>query len=230
MGVTTDGRGAGTAGPRLRLEIVSDVICPWCFIGKRRLEKALAAVPDLDVEVVWRPFELNPDMPEEGVERSVYRTAKFGSPERARMLDARVAGAGADEGIDFRFDAIPRTPNTVKAHRLIWLAGEQGVQDAVVERLFRAYFLEGQDIGDDGVLAAVGAEAGLDPAAIADLLASDQGVDEVRREAAAALRLGIRAVPTFVLDGRPAFEGAVDPALIARHLRDRAGAVPAGVA
>lgn len=222
MSTMADRRPAETAEGAFRLEIVSDVICPWCFIGKRRLEKALAAVPGLAVDVVWRPFELNPDMPEEGVVRSVYRSAKFGSVERARMLDARVAAAAADEGLAFRLDAIARTPNTTKAHRLIWLAGREGVQDAVVERLFRAYFMEGRDIGDSGVLAALGAEAGLDPRAAEELLATDGGLEEVRREAAAALRLGIRAVPTFVLDGEPAFEGAVPPAEIAQRLRERA--------
>ncbi len=211
-----------TSATRLRLEIVSDVICPWCFIGKRRLEKALAAVPGLSVDVVWRPFELNPDMPEEGVERSAYRIAKFGSPERAQMLDARVTAAAATEGLAFRLDAIPRTPNTIKAHRLIWLAGREGVQDAVVERLFCAYFLEGQDIGDSHVLASLGVEAGLDTTLVDGLLATDRGLDEVRHEAAAALRLGIHAVPTFVLDGEPALEGAVAPALIAERLRERA--------
>jgi predicted DsbA family dithiol-disulfide isomerase len=210
---------AAASATRLRLEVVSDVICPWCFIGKRRLEKALAAVPGLAVDVVWRPFELNPDMPVEGIERRAYRLAKFGSPERAQMLDARVTAAAASEGLAFRLDAIPRTPNTVKAHRLIWLAGREGVQDAVVERLFNAYFIEGQDIGDSRVLAAQGVAAGLDAAVVEDLLATDLGVEEVRSEAAAALRLGIHAVPTFVLDGRPAFEGAVAPAEIAERLR-----------
>ena len=184
-------------------------------------------MPGLAVDVVWRPFELNPDMPEEGVERSAYRIAKFGSPERAQMLDARVTAAAASEGLAFRLDAIPRTPNTIKAHRLIWLAGREGIQDAVVERLFRAYFIEGRDIGDSRVLADQGIEAGLDPTLVEGLFATDRGLDDVRREAAAALRLGIHAVPTFVLDGEPALEGAVAPTLIAERLREQAAAAAA---
>src|SRR5947209_17108367 len=125
----------------LTVDVISDVICPWCYIGKRRLEKAVAAL-DLQVEVRWLPFQLNPAMPKEGVSRREYRTRKFGSWERSLELDARVVAVGEAEGISFALDRIERTPNTLDAHRLIWLAGEQGIQDAVVEALFRAYFIE----------------------------------------------------------------------------------------
>jgi predicted DsbA family dithiol-disulfide isomerase len=131
---------------KLGIDIVSDVICPWCFIGKRRFEKALRLLPEeIQIDVRWRPFELNPDMPSEGISRELYRTRKFGSWERSRALDAQVAEHGAGEGIRFAFDRMERTPNTLEAHRLIWLAGEQGVQGAVVEGLFQAYFVHARD-------------------------------------------------------------------------------------
>src|ERR1700704_2966728 len=134
---------------KLAIDIVSDVICPWCFIGKRRFEKALRQAPQtIQAEVHWRPFELNPDMPAEGTDRKLYRTRKFGSWQRSQALDAQLAEAGAGEGILFAFDRMERTPNTFEAHRLIWLAGRQGVQDAVVEALFQAYFINAQDLGN----------------------------------------------------------------------------------
>ena len=147
----------------LTVDVISDVICPWCYVGKRRLEKAVAAVAGThEVVVRWHPFQLNPQMPREGMERRAYRTAKFGSWERSLELDARLVAVGAGEGITFAFDKIERTPNTLDAHRLIRLAGEQGVQDAVVEALFRAYFTEGRDISDRRTLLDVVAGAGLE--------------------------------------------------------------------
>src|SRR5262249_28657201 len=128
----------------LQVEVFSDVICPWCYIGKHRLEKALRLLgTEAPAEVVWRPFELNPGMPGAGIPRREYRTAKFGSWERAQALDARVARSGAQDGIPFAFERMERTPNTLKAHRLIWLAQREGVQNALVDALFRAYFTEG---------------------------------------------------------------------------------------
>jgi predicted DsbA family dithiol-disulfide isomerase len=147
----------------LTVDVISDVICPWCYIGKRRLERAVAALAGRhEVRVRWHPFQLNPGMPREGMDRKAYRTAKFGSWERSLALDAGVAAAGAAEGIAFAFERIERTPNTLDAHRLIRLAGERGVQDAVVEALFRAYFTEGRDLGDRQTLLDVVAGAGLD--------------------------------------------------------------------
>ena len=134
----------------LRIDIVSDAICPWCYIGKRQLERALAALAQegLHFSVHWNPFQLNPDMPKEGRDRIAYRALKFGSAERARELDERVAGAAANVGLSFRQDLMLRTPNTLDAHRLIWLAGREGMQDAVMEAVFAAYFTQGRDIGD----------------------------------------------------------------------------------
>jgi predicted DsbA family dithiol-disulfide isomerase len=154
----------------VRIDIVSDVICPWCYIGKRQLERALATLEreGLRFSVHWNPFQLNPDMPKEGRDRIAYRVQKFGSAERARELDERVAGAAANAGLSFRQDLMLRTPNTLDAHRLIWLAGREGMQDAVVEALFVAYFTQGRDVGDHAVLADCAAEVGMDRAAVAD--------------------------------------------------------------
>src|SRR5436305_11403390 len=133
----------------LQVDVISDVICPWCYIGKRRLEKAVIAIEGQhEVRLRWLPFQLNPTMPKEGISRREYRTKKFGSWERSLELDARLIEVGKAEGIDFAFDKMERTPNTLDAHRLIWLADKEGVQGAVVEALFRAYFIEGWDIGD----------------------------------------------------------------------------------
>ena len=129
------------------IEVVSDVVCPWCFIGKRRLEKALAILGKPQTEVRWKPFQLNPSAPKEGMDRQEYRARKFGGAAKSKELEDRVAASGAEDGIHFRFDEIERTPNTFDAHRLIWQAGQQGDQNALVENLFQAYFLNGQDIG-----------------------------------------------------------------------------------
>ena len=147
----------------LVVDVISDVICPWCYIGKRRHEKAIAALDGQhDVQVDWHPFQLNPTMPKEGISRKEYRTRKFGSWERSLELDAKVIAVGQTEGIQFAFDKIERTPNTVDAHRLIWLADQQGCQDAVVEALFRAYFTDVRNISNRQTLIDVVSEAGLD--------------------------------------------------------------------
>ena len=149
----------------LAIDVISDAICPWCWVAKRRLDSAIAAIaPDVTATVTWRPFELNPEMPKVGVDRCAYRSAKFGSWQHSQALDAQVAAAGRSEGLAFNHDKMERTPNTVDAHRLIRLAGQQGKQDVVVEGLFAAYFNEGRDIGDPAVLADIGASAGLDRA------------------------------------------------------------------
>src|SRR5258706_11329 len=152
----------GHAGPAsgakatLAIEVISDAICPWCWVAKRRLDRAIAALaPDITASVTWRPFELNPEMPKAGVDRRAYRSAKFGSWQRSQVLDAQVAAAGRSEGLVFNHDKMERTPNTVDAHRLIWLAGQQGKQDVGVEGLFAAYFNQGRDIADPTVLACV---------------------------------------------------------------------------
>jgi predicted DsbA family dithiol-disulfide isomerase len=191
------------------VDIVSDVICPWCYIGKRQLERALPllAARGLDVEVAWHPFQLNPDMPEGGVDRGEYRIAKFGSAERARQLDERITQAGATVGLSIRTDLMRRTPNTVDAHRLVWLAGERGVQDAMQEALFAAYFSQGADIGDHATLAGIARSVGIDDAA--DYLASGQARDTVLREDLMARKAGIDGVPSFIMQGHVLFSGAV---------------------
>ena len=154
---------ASGAKATLAIEVISDAICPWCWVAKRRLDRAIAALaPDITASVAWLPFELNPEMPKAGVDRRAYRSAKFGSWQRSQALDAQVAAAGRSDGFVFNHDRMERTPNTVDAHRLIWLAGQHGKQVAVVEGLFAAYFNEGRDVGDATVLAEIGASVGLD--------------------------------------------------------------------
>jgi predicted DsbA family dithiol-disulfide isomerase len=198
----------------LRIEVASDVICPWCYIGKRRLEKALALLDgEVELQIEWLPFQLNPAMPAEGVARAEYRRAKFGSPERAKELDARVAREGAGEGIQFAFDRMERTPNTTRAHRLIDLAQRQEKADRVVDALFRAYFEEARDIGDETVLAAIAADCGIadwPQAADAERVA---GLEEQVRE------WGISGVPTFVFDRRSGISGAHPPEELASAIR-----------
>ena len=201
---------------RVIIEIISDVVCPWCFIGKRRLERALAARPDLDVETRWRAFQLNPDMPPGGMDRQSYLVAKFGSPQDAERLYASIADAGAAEGIAFAFDQIERTPNTIKAHRMIRYAGTNGRQNEVVELLFRRYFLDGVDIGDDERLVETTAQAGLDAGAVRAHLASDQGLDAVVAEDLNARRMGVTGVPCFIIDRRYAVSGAQAPEVFLR--------------
>ncbi|QEL16671.1 DsbA family oxidoreductase [Limnoglobus roseus] len=190
------------------IDIYSDVICPWCFIGKRRLEKGLAGQ---EATVRWHPFELNPNMPPEGAERRAYRIKKFGSWERSLELDAQVGRAFAGEGLAFNAEQMARTPNTFDAHRIIWLAGEKGVQDAVVEALFKAYFTDGRDLSDRATLAAVAVEGGLDAKEVHDLLATDRGTTEVRAWEQKGQRLGISGVPFFVINGTVALSGAQPP-------------------
>jgi len=195
----------------MHIDIVSDVICPWCFIGKRRLERALKMRPEVGVSIGWRAFQLNPDMPREGMPRQEYLAAKFGGAGQARRIYTAVEQAGAGEGIDFAFDCIRRTPNTINAHRLIRFASGEGRGGDMVEALFRAYFLDGRDIGAVSELAAIAAEAGFDDAAAAAWLASDRGREAVIAEDRAARRAGIEGVPCFVVDGGYALSGAQEP-------------------
>lgn len=191
----------------LIVDVISDVICPWCYIGKRRLEKAMAAL-DRQVRVHWLPFQLNPTMPKEGISRKEYRTAKFGSWERSLELDAKVVAVGEAESIRFAFDRIERTPNTLDAHRLIWLAGKQGVQDAVVESLFRAYFMEGRDVSHRQTLLDVVAEAGLDRHQAEALLESDEGMEAIKEADQQVLRLRVEGVPFFIINDKLTLSGA----------------------
>ena len=194
-----------------RIDIISDAICPWCYIGKRHLEGALKILEqdNLRFNVFWNPFQLNPEMPSEGVERQKYREAKFGGPERARQIDERITGTAATVGLDFHLDRLKRTPNTVNAHRLIRLAGQSGVQDAVVEALFEAYFCNGADIGDTDILASVGSTGGLDADAVRAMLAGEDNRKEVLAGDQMARNAGIQGVPSFALQGHVLFSGAV---------------------
>jgi len=198
----------------VKIEIVSDVICPWCYIGKRRLEKALALVPDAGAEIHWLPFQLNPDMPREGVARADYRRAKFGSVERGRELDARVAAEGAGEGIAFAFDRMQRTPNTVAAHRLIALAQKQGVGQKAVDALFKGYFEDALDVGNENVLKDIAAQCGIN--------GWPDGIDEKEVAALeASMRgFGIQAVPTFIFDRKFGVSGAHPPEALASAMRE----------
>ena len=214
-------RTAGSGGPlAFQLDVVSDVICPWCWVGKRRLEKALTLLGGgAAVRVGWRPYQLNPAMPKEGIDRRAYRTRKFGSWEYAQQLDARLVAAGHAEGLDFNFDKIARTPNTLDAHRLIRLAGPAGVQDAVVEALFRAYFTDGVDVGRPEVLVAVAAAAGVPAEEAERLLGSDEGAAEVLAEEQEYRAMGIEGVPAFVVGGAVVVTGAADPGVMAESFR-----------
>jgi predicted DsbA family dithiol-disulfide isomerase len=188
------------------------VICPWCYIGKRRLEQAIARFGSADeIGVRWLPFQLNPNMPPEGMDRRAYRSAKFGSWERSLALDAAVTAIGERDGIAFDFAQAQRTPNTLDAHRLIWLAGERGVQDAFVEALFRGYFAEGKDVSDRAVLRGIASQAGLDRSDVDRLIHGDAGLAGVRAEEERGRRLVVSSVPTFFVNGRIAFSGARPP-------------------
>ena len=189
----------------LTIDIYSDVVCPWCYVGKRRLERALSQLPAVPTHVTWRPFQLNPTMPAEGTDRTDYLEAKFGSLHAFRRIEEQVMAAGISEQISFAFEKIRRTPNTFLAHRLIWYAGRYGHQDAVVDALFKGYFEQGADIGSASVLAGLVKSAGIDAEPV---LRSDEGTTEVKAEEAAGHRLGIRAVPYFVLDQRFGISGA----------------------
>src|SRR5216684_2678781 len=185
----------------LTVDVISDVICPWYYIGKRRLEKAVAAFSGREqVRVRWHPFQLNPHMPRDGMNRKEYRTAKFGSWERSLALDAQVAAAGRAEGIPFDYAKVMRTPNTLDAHRLIGLADTEGVQDAVVEAVFRAYFAEGRDISQTNVLLDVVAVAGLDRNRAEAVLNSDEGLAAIRAAEEQARRSGVQGVPYFLIN------------------------------
>ena len=204
----------------MQIEIYSDVVCPWCFIGKRRLEQALETGGCAQqAHIAWRPFELNPTMPKAGMERRAYLQAKFGGAEALRGMEDRLAKAGEADGIEFAFDQIDRTPNTFDAHRLIWFAGEQHCQDEVVEALFHSYFTKGREIGSLDSLAEIASCCGLDREEVERFLASDQAIQEVRAEEASGHRLGIRGVPYFVLNGSVAISGAQPPDIFASAFR-----------
>ncbi|HWV38279.1 MAG TPA: DsbA family oxidoreductase [Vulgatibacter sp.] len=196
----------------LRIDVISDTVCPWCYLGKRRLEAAMEATADrYEFRVAWHPFQLAPDLPPEGRDWNAYTTERFGSLERLAEMQEHLREVGKEAGIHFAFERIGRAVNTFEAHRLIWMAGEVGLQDEMVEAIFRAYFLEGRDIGDREELVRLAVGVGMDEERIRGLLESEIGVAEVRAELEQARRIGITAVPFFVVDGKFWVAGAQPP-------------------
>jgi len=214
--------------PALVVDVVSDVVCPWCFIGKRKLESALAefarSEPALGVQVRWHPFQLNPDLPAGGLPRASYVARKFGGSERAAEIYGRVARAGDAVGIEFRFDRIDVQPNTFDAHRLVAWAQQQRDAGDLVERLFGAFFLEGRRIGDAGELARLAGECGWPEEDARTMLASDALRDVVTGESREAIDAGIQGVPCFIFDGRIAVSGAQDPRTLLEAIATARGA------
>jgi predicted DsbA family dithiol-disulfide isomerase len=196
----------------MKIEIYSDLICPWCYIGKHRMQAALKLLgKEFTPKIVWRPFQLNPNMPIEGLNRKTYRTKKFGSWERSLAMDAEVAATGKGLGIEFNYDKVLITPNTLAGHRLLWWPEQQHHQDHLAEALFRAYFTESRDVGRHDVLAEVAAEVGLPQAETIVFLDSDAGKKEVEEEALKGLKFGLQGVPFFVVNDVPALSGAQMP-------------------
>lgn len=198
----------------MRIDIYADTICPWCLIGKRRLERALAERPQRDVAITWRAFQLNPNMPQEGMERSHYMELKFGGADRARQVYEPVLAAGAAEGIAFAFDRMLRTPNTALSHRLVRYATAQGRGEAAMEAVFQAYFTEAQDIGDTGVLLEVGEAIGLERPGLEAFLGGTEGLLEVLAEDARAREIGIQGVPTYIFAQQYVLSGAHPPEVL----------------
>lgn len=198
----------------LKIDIIVDTVCPWCYVGKKRFERALALRPQIDVEVGWRAFQLNPDMPLEGMDRSAYLEEKFGGMERVHAVNSSLNSAGEEERINFNFNAIERTPNTVLSHRLIRFAAENGVQTPIVSAVFDAFFLEGKDIGVPEVLARVAGSAGLNYEETLNFLQSDLDTDTILAEDELARRLGVNGVPCFIINRKYAVSGAQSPEVI----------------
>jgi predicted DsbA family dithiol-disulfide isomerase len=205
----------------LPIDMVSDVVCPWCFIGKHRLEKAIALRPDIPVEVRFRPYFLNPWVPREGMSREEYLTTKFGSPDRYRAIAQRVAAAAAAEGLTYALDKIVRQPNTLDCHRLILWAGEGGNAAAMKQRLMELYFVQGSDLSDREVLVEAAAGCGLDAELVRNRLAGEQDIERIESEANSAKEAGIDGVPCFILGGVIAVQGAQTPEHLAQAI-DRA--------
>jgi predicted DsbA family dithiol-disulfide isomerase len=212
----------------MQIDFISDTICPWCFIGKRRLARAMAMRPGIAFDVRYRPYRLDPTVPREGVDRALYLAAKFGGAARLTEAHALLTQEGTKDGIAFAWDAIAKTPNTIDSHRLIRWAHTQGVQDEVVERLFVAYFENGDDIGDIRVLADIGDVCGMDGSQVADLLESDEDVALVEREDQLAHEMGVTGVPAMLFANKIAVSGAREPEVLAMVI-DKALAMADGV-
>lgn len=210
-----------------KLDILSDPICPWCYIGKARLDRALAQRPDHPFEIEWHPFQLNPDMPKDGMDRRAYLEAKFGGKEGAVRVYAQIADHAEAEGLPIDFARIERTPNTVDAHRLIHWAGIENRQTEAVDALFAAYFNEGRDIGDAEVLADIADSVGMDAAVVLKLLASDADAEMIRERDAHSRSMGVNSVPTFIVGQAHAVPGAQDSALWLKVIDELTGQVAA---
>ena len=209
----------------MRIDIIFDTICPWCYIGKRRLDQALKARPHVTVEKRWRPFLLNPDLPIDGIERRSYLVQKFGSEGRIERMLGAISQVGQSVEIDFAFDRIERTANSIESHRLVRFADRSGKAEACVEALFLSYFVNGHDIGRPDLLLDIGIRLGLDRAALETHLASDDGKAEIIEENRRVHGMGVTGVPTFVFAGEYAIAGAQDPTVLTR-LIDAAAANP----
>lgn len=223
-----------SASPTVELDVVSDIVCPWCWLGKRRLDAAIAALPDINVVVHWRPFQLDPNVPKGGQDYGAYMRAKFaasGGPgdgaDRFKPMRDHLMDAAPGAGITFRFDDIPTRPNTLNAHRLVRWAQGQGAADAAAEALFKAFFDDLKDVGDPSVLAEIAGAIGLDASLVAKLLASDRDLAEVEEEEVFFRRLGVASVPTFIANGQVALQGAQDSDALIAFLRKAAQDAPA---
>jgi predicted DsbA family dithiol-disulfide isomerase len=206
----------------IRIDIISDVVCPWCYLGKARLESALKALPDIEADIHWRPYQLDPAIPRAGVDRKAYMEAKFGAGPRLGQIHAQLNGFGAEVGIHYDFDAIKIAPNTMNAHRLIRWAAQAGpgIQNKAVDLLFKAYFEDGKDIGDAAVLTDIATSAGMDPDIVTTLLPTDAEEAGVIGEIAQAKQLGISGVPCFIIDQKYAVSGAQTPDILADAIRN----------
>ncbi len=204
----------------IKLDILSDPICPWCYIGKTHLDKALAAVPDHPFVIEWHPFQLNPDMPEGGMDRRAYLEGKFGGKEGAVRAYAPVVENAEKAGLNIQFDKMMRTPNTLDAHRLIHWAGIEGRQTAAVSALFKAYFEEGRDIGDHEVLGDIADAIEMDASVVLRLLASDSDKEDIRTRDAHSRQMGVNSVPTFIVAGKHAVPGAQPPDLWVKVIKE----------
>lgn len=214
----------------ISIDVVSDVVCPWCYIGLKRLNAAMAEASEVPVDVRWRPYQLDATIPPEGRDRKQYMLAKFGSEERLNEIFARVSEAGRSAGIDFALDAIQVSPNTLDAHRLIrWAgSGENNLQTEVKKRLMQAYFEEGRNIGDRAVLVDIAREAGMDAAVVEALLPTEADIAETRAEIETAQQMGVTGVPCYLLEGRYAVMGAQDPSVLADAIRQVSAAKARG--
>ncbi|MEJ5217236.1 DsbA family oxidoreductase [Cognatishimia sp. D5M38] len=209
----------------IKLDVLSDPICPWCYIGKTHLDRALAAEEDHPFVIEWHPFQLNPDMPEDGMDRREYLERKFGGKDGAIRVYGQIAQHAEDAGIEIDFAAIQKTPNTVNAHRLIHWAGIEGKQNEIVDALFSAYFKEGRDIGDIETLADIADNAGMDAAVVTRLLKSDEDKQSIRDRDVHSREMGVNSVPTFIVGSRHAVPGAQPPELwqkVIKELREQA--------